>query len=102
MIYKSSTYPDTYPSNIILMAHSGVGEAAYFNRLNELDTDSIVEFYYNHTKYIYKIDSFYYVNKIGEVSLDYDKSKKTITLITCSELDKQLVYIGYLIDEINY
>ena len=102
MIYKSSTLPDTYPSNVILMAHSGVGNTAYFNRLNELDKDSIVEFYYNHTKYVYKIDNFYYVDKIGEVNLEYNKDKKTIILITCSELDKQLVYIGYLIDEINY
>ena len=40
--------------------------------------------------------------KTGKVKLEYDKNKKTITLITCVDQDIQIVYIGYLIDEINY
>ena len=101
LIDKNSVYPNNYPSNVILIAHSGIGRPAYFNRLKELDEDSIVEYYYEHTKYVYKIDHYYYVEKDGKVNLDYDRSKKTITLITCSDDNKQLVYVGYLIDEVT-
>ena len=102
MIDKHSVYPNNSLSNVILVAHSGVGDTAYFNRIKELDTDSLIEFYYEHTKYIYKIDNYYYVEKTGSVKLKYDENKKTITLITCSSNNKQVVYIGYLIDEVNY
>lgn len=102
MIDKNSIYPDNYPSNVILTAHSGISSKAYFDDLKFLDEDSLIEFYYNHVKYVYKIDHYYYVDKTGKIKLDYDYTKKTITLITCSNIDKQVVYIGYLIDEIEY
>ena len=102
MIDKNSIYPNSYPSNIIFIAHSGYGEKAYFNNLKYLDNDSLVEFFYDGIKYIYKIDNYYYVSKTGKVKIDYDITKKTITLITCSSNNKQVVYIGYLIDEIEY
>ena len=56
MIDKNSIYPNKDKSNIILVAHSGIGKIAYFSRLEELDNDSLIEFYYEHTKYVYKID----------------------------------------------
>ena len=64
----------------------------------------VIEFYYNHSKYIYKIDNYYMVDKTGKVNIIRDKNKDAITLITCSQTDKtkQLVYIGYLIDKIVY
>jgi len=102
MIDKHSVYPNNDKSNVILVAHSGVGKKAYFNRLKELDYDSLIEFYYDHTKYVYKLDNKYQFEKTGKVKLEYDKNKKTITLITCVDQDIQIVYIGYLIDEINY
>lgn len=102
MIDKNSIYPDNDKSNIILIAHSGIGPKAFFNKLELLDTNSLVEFYYQHNKYVYKIDHYYYVEKTGKVRLDYDSTKKTITLITCSSNNRQVVYIGYLIDKINY
>ena len=104
MIHKESIYPDKDNSNMILIAHSGSGSKALFNDLDKLDTDTLIEFYYKHSKYIYKIDSIYCIEKNGKAKIDKDESKKSITLITCSRKDKtkQVVYIGYLIDEIKY
>lgn len=103
-IHEMSNYPNLEKSNLILMAHSGTGSKAFFNDLDKLNTDSLIEFYYQGTKYVYKIDNYYTVLKNGTVNILRDVDKKTITLITCSQKDKtkQLVYIGYLIDEINY
>ncbi len=103
-IHQDSTYPTEEGSNVILMAHSGSGEIAFFNDLEKLNTDSLIEFYYQNTKYVYLIDHYYQIMKNGYATIDRDKTKKTITLITCSQKDKnkQLVYIGYLIDEVNY
>ena len=104
MIHYSSVYPDKDNSNIILIAHSGSGSKAYFKELYKLDNDSLIEFYYQHTKYVYKIANIYSINKNGKALINRDKNKKTITLITCDSQDKtkQIVYIGYLIDEIKY
>ncbi len=102
MIDKHSIYPDNDKSNVILIAHSGVGKKAYFDNLKELDNDSLIEFYYNHTKYVYMIDNIYSTLKTGKINLKYDQNKKAITLITCRDENIQVVYIGYLIDEINY
>ena len=51
-----------------------------------------------------KINEYYDIEKNGTASIKRDINKKTITLITCSQKDKtkQLIYIGYLIDEIKY
>jgi len=104
MIHDSSIYPDIDNSNIILIAHSGTGEKAFFKDLYKLNNDSLIKFYYHHTKYIYKIDKYYLVDKAGDIEIERDRNKKTITLITCDSKDKskQTVYIGYLIEEIKY
>lgn len=103
-IHQQSEFPNQENSNVILMAHSGNSKKAFFNDLGKLNQDSLIEFYYQRTKYIYKIDHYYSELKTGTLSINRDILKKTITLITCSQKDKskQLVYIGYLIDEIEY
>ena len=100
-MHESSTYPSNDISNLILMAHSGIGEKAYFNDLIKLNTDSLIKIYYHNIKYTYKIAFNYDIEKDGTALIKRDKSKKTLTLITCSQKDKskQLIYIGYLIDE---
>ena len=102
MIDKNSIYPNLDKSNIILIAHSGFGKKAFFKNLELLDDDSLIEFYYEHVKYVYKIDNYYYIRKTGYANLKYDDTKKTITLITCSSDNRQVIYIGYLIDKIEY
>lgn len=103
-IHEVSDYPNKENSNIILMAHSGTGKKAFFKDIEKLNQDSLVEVYYEKIKYVYKIDNYYSINKTGLASVKRDNTKKTITLITCSQNDKtkQIIYIGYLIDEIKY
>jgi len=103
-IHEVSDYPNQDNSNVILIAHSGTGKKAFFKDLEKLNQDSLIELYYNNIKYVYKIDNYYNINKIGTASIKRDKTKKTVTLITCSQSDKtkQLIYISYLIDEIKY
>lgn len=102
-IHSSSDYPNKDFSNLILIAHSGTGKKAYFNELHKLNEDSLIEFYYQNVKYVYKINNYYQVEKNGKANIKRDINKKTVTLITCSQKDKtkQLIYIGYLIDEIK-
>lgn len=104
MIHNKSDYPDIENGNVILIAHSGSGYLAFFKDLDKLDNDSLIELYYKHTKYIYKLDNHYDIDKTGIASITRDNNKKTITLITCSNKDKnkQVIYIGYLIDEVKY
>ena len=104
MIHKDSIYPDQDNSNIILIAHSGNGDKAIFKDLKYINYDSLIEFYYHHTKYVYKIENIYSIEKSGKAIIRKENNKKTITLITCDSKDrtKQVVYIGYLIDEIKY
>lgn len=103
-IHKLSNYPHEENSNVILMAHSGSGKKAFFKDINKLDNDSLIELYHQRVKYIYKIDNNYEIDKNGTASIKRDTNKKTITLITCNQKDKskQLIYIGYLIDEIEF
>ena len=100
-VHYSSTYPNVENSNLILMAHSGRGEKAYFNDLVKLDEDSLIKIYYKGKKYTYKIATNYEINKTGNAVIQKNINKKSITLITCSQKDKtkQLVFIGYIIDE---
>ena len=102
-INKDSDYPDANNSNVILMAHSGSGSNAYFDNLDKLNENSLIELYYNHKKYIYKFDYSYCVLKSDRIGIR-EEDKKMISLITCSKKDKrmQVVYVGYLIDEIEY
>ncbi len=103
-IHEKSDYPDQENSNVILMAHSGNSKKSFFKDLNQLNSDSLVELYYNNTKYVYKIEKYITQEKSGILSIDKKSNTKTITLITCSQIDKskQLIYIGNIIDEIKY
>ena len=104
MIHKDSIYPNMDYSNVILIAHSGNSDISFFKDLNKLNEDSLIEFYYKHVKYVYKIDNWYDVDKTGSVEIIKNNDKKCVTLITCNQVDKtkQTIYIGYLIDEVNY
>ena len=104
MIHRDSIYPDKDNSNIILMGHSGSGDKAVFNDLDKMNSDTLIEFYYNHSKYVYRLDHSYYIEKNDKAIIKRNMNKKTITLITCDKKDKtkQVVYIGYLIDTLEY
>lgn len=103
-IIEHSQMPDIENSNLILAGHNGTSNVSFFNDLDKLKEDSLVYVYYNNIKYIYKINNNYEVKKDGKVEIIRNRNKTTITLITCKKdsEDKQLVYIGYLVDKVEY
>lgn len=103
-IIEHSQMPDIENSNLILAGHNGTSSVSFFNDLDKLKEDSLVYVYYNNIKYIYKINNNYEVKKDGKVEIIRNRNKTTITLITCKKdsKDKQLVYIGYLVDKVEY
>lgn len=103
-IIEHSQMPDIENSNLILAGHNGTSNVSFFYDLDKLKEDSLVYVYYNNIKYIYKINNNYEVKKDGKVEIIRNRNKTTITLITCKKdsEDKQLVYIGYLVDKVEY
>lgn len=104
IIHELSDYPDEKNSNVILMVYFDTKRNTFLSKINQLNEDSLIEFYYQRTKYVYKIDHYHQAKITGNISIERDNDKKTITLITCSQEDKSKssIYIGYLIDEIKY
>ena len=70
----------------------------YFRELHKLDINDIAIIYYKGIKYTYKVDKIYDVLKDGDVEVERDKDKTTLTLITCKKntKDRHLVIILYL------
>ena len=102
-INSKSNMPDTEKGNFILEAHSGLSLTSYFNNLEKLTKNDIVNVYYNNIKYIYLIDNFYDIDKTGKAIIKRAYNKNTITLITCKKNEnKQIIYIGYLKEKKTY
>lgn len=97
-IYPSN-YPDVVNGNLILAAHSGSSNIAYFKNLYKLKTDDKIYIIYNGEKYTYNIVNIYTSPKNGKVSIYRNADKNVVTLITCTKNDDttQTVYISELI-----
>lgn len=96
-ILKEASMPDVENGNFILAAHSGTAAISYFKNLEKVNIGDLVYVTYRGKKYTYQIDHQYRVPKTGELNIYRDRSKRTITLITCaSDNDiEQVVMIGY-------
>lgn len=103
-IIEHSQMPDVENSNLILAGHNGTSNVSFFKDLYKLKEDSLIYLYYDGYKYIYKLNNFYDTDKDGKVEIIRNRYKNTITLITCKKgtKDKQVVYIGYLVDKVEY
>lgn len=100
---KNSNYPDK-EGNFILYAHSGNSSISYFKNLNKVEINDEVYIYYNGVKYEYKIFDKYDIEKTGKAEVYFTNTEKYITLITCSQEQKnrQIVLIGNLKNEKRY
>lgn len=100
-VLSASDYPDKKNGNFILAGHSGNSSVAYFANLYKLDKGDIALVTYNNKKYTYKIVNIYLEPKVGRLAIYRDKSKDTLTLITCTKDDNehQTVYIAEKIKE---
>lgn len=94
-VLKESVYPEQL-GNFIVAAHSGTGAIAYFNELYRLKEHDTIYVYYKNKKYTYEIVNIYKQPKNGTIEIRRDKTKSTLTLITCTNNDNttQTVYIA--------
>lgn len=99
-IIKGSNLPDILYGNLILAGHSGSGKVAFFNRLNELEVNDIVNVYYKNIKYQYQIYNIYEIEKTGKAEIKRYKDENTLTLITCKvNTNKQIIIVSTLINK---
>lgn len=95
----NSDYPDKKNSRVIIVGHSGAPSNAYFKYLYKLKLKDNIILYYNKKKYEYKVTDIYEIKKNGTLALESNRNNKTLTLVTCKGMDKQLVIISTLIKE---
>ena len=103
-ILEESNFPDDEYGNVILAAHNGPADIAYFNQLHQLEVGDMAYVYYNGIKYGYEVSDIYDVAKDGTVEISRNKNLNTLTLITCKKntSDRQLVIILYLTETVRY
>lgn len=103
-IIEHSQLPNIENSNLILAGHNGSSSVSFFKNLYKLKEDSLIYLYYDGYKYIYKLNNSFDTDKDGKVEIVRNRYKNTITLITCKRntKDKQTVFIGYLVDKVEY
>lgn len=103
-ILEESNFPDEEYGNIILAAHNGPADIAYFNQLHQLEVGDMAYVYYNGIKYGYEVSDIYDVAKDGTVEISRNQNLNTLTLITCKKntSDRQLVIILYLTETVRY
>lgn len=90
-LLKETNTPNKQQSHIFIAAHSGPGDNAYFDKLDELKINDEIILSYNSIKYIYKIINIWNENKIGYISIKKE-NKNSIILTTCGkEKNKQLI-----------
>ena len=84
---------------IVLAAHSGPGYIAYFDDLDKLSLNDIINLTYKNKKLIYKITNIEEQAKDGTIEINKTNTKRLI-LTTCSKKDKtkQLVITAEKID----
>lgn len=87
-----------------MYAHSGNSSISYFKNLNKVEINDVIYIYHNGVKYEYKILDKYDIEKTGKAEIYLTNTEKYITLITCSQdqKNKQIVLIGSLKNEEEY
>ena len=97
-IIKESDFPNVEGGNLIIAGHSGTASISYFKNLHLLKVDDLAKVIYKGKTYTYKITNIYKDDRNGSVVIKRDKTKTTLTLVTCSYKDKKnhTVYIAEL------
>lgn len=87
-ILKESTTPDKDNSIMIIAAHSGEGKIAYFEELDKLQTNDIIDLKYNNRKYRYQVKDIWEEKKTGFININKE-DRKQLVLTTCSPTKKE-------------
>lgn len=97
-LLNDSDMPNIENGNLILAAHCGSSSVSFFRNLPKLNIGDQATIYYEGKTYNYKLVKNYEINKTGTASIIRNKSKNTLTLITCKHnTKKQLVFIFELV-----
>lgn len=102
-ILKESSFPNEENGNVILAAHNGNSDISYFNQLHKMNVKDKAYIYYHGTKYTYVVDKTYDVLKDGDVEIERDTNRNTLTLITCRKnKNRHIVIVLYLEEKTEY
>ncbi len=100
-ILKESILPPNKNSIIFLAAHSGTSNISYFNKLNQLKINDIINLTINNKDYIYIIKDIYKQKKNGYININKEKNNQLI-LTTCDPInDKYQLIINCIEKEFN-
>ena len=94
-----SDMPDKKNSTVIIVGHSGDTSNSYFKNLYKLKYKDEIILDYDNTRYRYMVTDIYEIKKNGQLAIESNKDKRTITLVTCKGNKKQLVVIGTQVKE---
>lgn len=94
-VMKGSSMPDVDNGNLIIAGHSGTAYFSYFKNLYKLKKGNNAYVYYNGNRYTYEIVDIYNVKKNGTIIVKRNRTKRGLTLITCTKNSRtmQTVYI---------
>ena len=73
----------TYPSLMIIAAHSGIGPIAYFQELDKLELNDEIILIIENRKHIYKVKDIWEEKKNGYINFNKENNNQLI-LTTCS------------------
>ena len=99
-ILSGSNMPDVENGNLVLASHNGYLKESYFRNLYKVEIHDKISVFYDSYEYIYEVINTYKVEKTGTVKVIRNNNKNTLTLITCSGDNEQLVVVAELINRI--
>lgn len=99
-LVEGSIPPTDGIGNMVLMAHSGDAYISYFAYLYRLNVGDDCYITMNGNQYHYRIVDIHNVGKTGLLMLDWNRSKMTLTLITCTKDSdtEQTIYIAEYVE----
>ena len=83
---------DYYPNLLVLAAHSGTGDIAFFNELNQLETNDLINLSYYNDNSIYEVQEIKKVPKNGSIRIP-KSNENTLVLTTCDPDNSNLQII---------
>ena len=86
-ILNGSIEPNKNNSIFFLAAHSGPGDIAFFNDLDNLNINDKILLEYKNNNYIYIVKDIWETTKDGNIEINKEKNNQLI-LTTCSKKDK--------------
>lgn len=99
-ILSGSNMPDVENGNLVLASHNGYLKESYFRNLYKVEIHDKISVFYDSYEYIYEVINTYKVEKTDTVKVIRNNNKNTLTLITCSGDNEQLVVVAELINRI--